>query len=221
MYYSQDNQDLFLDTNVFKGYKFGIFVDVGAYDGKKYSNTLFFEESRKWNGINIEANKTIYDLLIINRPNCININYAIHDQEGTYDFILNTGYTEMISGLKSEYDARHFDRLNKELEIAGGTTNILKVETKRLDTLFEENNIKYINYLSIDVEGAELSVIKSINFDKVFIDVIGFENNYKDISKNIIEYLKEKKYILIPTNNDYAVDIFMINVDSKFFRNVF
>jgi hypothetical protein len=36
------------------------------------------------------------------------------------------------------------------------------------------HNISHIHYLSIDVEGAEFEVIKSINFDKVFIDVIGF-----------------------------------------------
>ena len=34
-FYSQDKQDFFLQTNVFKGYKNGFFVDVGAHDGKK------------------------------------------------------------------------------------------------------------------------------------------------------------------------------------------
>ena len=73
-------------------------------------------------------------------------------------------------------------------------------------------NVKHVNYLSIDVEGAEFSVIKSIDFDKVFIDVIEFENNYDDILP-IIEYLVKKGYVLLHKSHD----IFMINENSIFY----
>jgi hypothetical protein len=96
----------------------------------------------------------------------------------------------------------------------GGVKKIIKVPTKRLETVFDENNIKHVNYLSIDVEGAEYSVIKSINFKKVFIDVIEFENNYEDISLPIIGYLEAKDYILLQK----GADIFMIHKDSQFRR---
>jgi hypothetical protein len=66
--------------------------------------------------------------------------------------------------------------------------------------------------LSIDVEGAEFEVIKSINFDKVFIDVIGFENNYDDVSAPIVAYLTDKGYAVIHT----SMDVFMIHANSKF-----
>lgn len=118
----------------------------------------------------------------------------------------------MISGLKNEFDPRHMNRLINENNAYGSQTNIIIVNTKKLETIFIENNITHINYLSIDVEGAEFEVIKSINFNKVFIDVIGFENNYNDTSIPIINYLQ---------NNDYSIiykslDIFMINNKSKF-----
>ena len=74
------------------------------------------------------------------------------------------------------------------------------------------NNVSHINYLSIDVEGAEFEVIKSINFDKVFIDIIGFENNYNDTSIPIVKYLEQNNYIVITISSD----IFMINKDSIF-----
>ena len=76
------------------------------------------------------------------------------------------------------------------------------------------NNISHINYLSIYVEGSEFEVIKSINFDKVFIDIIAFENNYNDVSIPIIEYLHNKGYIII----NQSLDIFMINKMSKFYK---
>jgi FkbM family methyltransferase len=216
IYYSQDGQDKFLENNVFKGFKNGFYMDVGSHDGLSINNTLFFEINHNWQGINIEPIKEIYNKLVINRPNNINLNIAVCNYNGTSEFICNTGYTEMISGLKETYDPRHFERLNKENNEKDSKTIIIEVNTKKLETILDEYNIKNINYLSIDVEGAEFEVIKSINFDKVFIDVIGFENNYIDSSIPIIKYLQEKNYLFIML----TADIFMINTKSQFYNNV-
>jgi FkbM family methyltransferase len=212
-YYSQEGQDRFLDATIFKGHRSGTFVDVGAHDGKTINNTLFFEESCGWSGINIEPIAEVYEKLSAARPACINLNCAVSETDGTADFICNRGYTEMISGLKDHYDPRHTARLDRENSRFGSHTEVINVPTKRLSTIFQENDIPHVHYLSIDVEGAEFSVIKSIDFTKVFIDVIGFENNYKDTSAPIIKYLEEKGYTIIPHR---CLDIFMIHTDSPF-----
>ena len=212
MFNSQCHQDKFLEEYIFKGYKNGFFFDVGAHDGININNTLYFEKINKWRGINIEPIKKVFDKLILNRPNCININCAITNFNGQDEFICNSGYTEMISGLKNNFDNRHLERLKRELIQHGGNSEVIIVETKKIETICDENNIKNINYLSIDVEGAEFEVIKSINFEKVFIDVIGFENNFDDASIPIINYLKEKNYIFLHK----SIDIFMIHKNSIF-----
>jgi len=214
MFYSQDKQDEFLENNIFKGYKNGYFVDVGAHDGITINNTLYFEKNNHWKGINVEPIKSVYDELVQNRPNSININCAIDENDGEADFIYNKGYTEMISGLKNHYDPRHFNRLNNENNYHGSTTEIVSVKTRKLSSIFDELNVKHVNYLSIDVEGAEFSVVKSIDFEKVFIDVIGFENNYNDSSLPIIKYLEDNGFKKIDIN---SMDIFMINKTSKFY----
>jgi FkbM family methyltransferase len=214
MFHSQDNQDKYLETNIFKGYKNGFYVDVGAHDGISINNTLYFEKNNNWSGINIEPIKTVFDRLVINRPNNINLNCAVCNNDGETDFLCNIGYTEMISGIKDNFDMRHLDRLQNENIQHGSITKIIKVETKKLETILHENDISHINYLSIDVEGAEFEVIKSINFDKVFIDVIGFENNYNDVSVPIVEYLQNKGFIIIHK----SLDIFMINKMSIFYK---
>jgi FkbM family methyltransferase len=212
MFYSQDGQDKYLETYVFKGFKNGIFVDVGAHDGIKINNTLYFEKNRNWTGVNIEPNEEVYKNLIQNRPLCININCAISNENGSAEFILNSGYTEMLSGLKHHYDERHHERLTYENSLTGSTTKIITVPTKKLQTIFDENNISSVNYLSIDVEGGEFEVIKSIDFNKMFIDVIGFENNYEDKSRPIVSYLEAHNYIVIHK----SMDIFMIHKKSIF-----
>jgi FkbM family methyltransferase len=213
-FYSQFGQDKYLEENVFKGYKNGIFFDVGAHDGVKFNNTLYFAKFNKWTGINIEPIKTVYDQLVINRPYAKNLNCAVSNNDGEAEFILNTGYTEMLSGLKKDYDKRHNVRLKNEINQMGGTTQVVTVQTKKIETICDELAISHINYLSIDVEGAEFDVIKSINFDKVFIDVIGFENNYDDNSIPIVRYLESKNYIVI----NKLIDIFMINKNSLFYN---
>jgi FkbM family methyltransferase len=210
-YYSQDRQDYNLENYVFKGYKNGFFVDIGAYDGKTINNTLFFEENHNWSGINIEPIPKIFEQLKNNRPKCINLNIAVDDNDGETEFCCN----DVLSGIKEYYDPRHINRINNEREDHNYEKEIIKVTTKRLDTILKEYNIKHINYLSIDVEGAEWQVINSINFDEVFIDVIGFENNYPDSSIHIIEYLKQKDYYIFYK----GLDIFMIHNKSIFTKN--
>ena len=118
----------------------------------------------------------------------------------------------MISGIKDTFDERHLLRLHNENTQMGSTAEIIKVPTKRLETIFDENKLTHINYLSIDIEGAEFEVIKSINFNKVFIDVIGFENNFNDTSIPIVKYLQEQNYTIIHS----SIDIFMIHNYSIF-----
>jgi FkbM family methyltransferase len=212
-YYSQERQDQYLDTTIFKGVREGVFVDVGAHDGKTINNTLFFEESRGWTGVNVEPIREVFEQLAVNRPSCTNLNCAVSETDGTAEFICNRGYTEMISGLKDHYDSRHTARLQRENASFNSRTEIIEVPTKRLSTIFVDHNISHVHYLSIDVEGAEFSVIKSIDFDKVFVDVIGFENNYPDSSIPIVAYLEDKGFRQLPHR---CLDILMIHKDSPF-----
>jgi FkbM family methyltransferase len=214
MFHSQYKQDEYLETAIFKGYKDGFYVDIGAHDGVSLNNTLYFEKNNNWCGINIEPIKAVFDRLVENRTadRNININCAVCNRNGEADFYLNEGYTEMLSGIIENYDARHLERLMNENTEMSATTQIVKVNTKRLETIFDEHAVSHINYLSIDVEGAEFEVIKSIDFTKVFIDVIGFENNYTEVSRPIILYLEYNGFKV----DRISTDIFMINRRSKF-----
>ncbi len=216
-FYSQYNQDRSLENCIFKGHKNGVFMDIGAHDGVDLNNTLFFEKTHNWTGVNVEPIVSVYERLKTNRPNCINVNCAVSDSDGYAEFLCNVGYTEMLSGLKTEYDIRHINRIQNETLRMGGENKFILVKTQTIETICTENNIDHINYLSIDVEGGEMKVIKSINFDKVFIDVIAFENNYHDTQHIPIDYLKSKGYIKLP---DHTADVFMIHKDSQFLHNL-
>ena len=213
MYYSQDKQDEMLDTLIFQQYKRGIFVEIGAWDGICFSNTLFFEKERKWTGITIEPLPDRYEQLVKNRPNTINLNVAINDVEGETEFLAISGDTGMLSGIKSNYDSRHLQRIEKETTELQTQATIIKVQSRRLDSIFRQHNIQRVHYLSIDAEGSEMNIIRSIDFDFTYIDVIGFENNYPETNKPILEFLETKGYKKLPIQ---SYDIFMIRINSPF-----
>lgn len=213
MYHSQEKQDLLLDTHIFQGFKRGVFVEVGAWDGVCYSNTLFFEKERGWTGLTIEPHPDKYEELKKNRPSTVHLNVAVNDVNEVVDFLTITGETSMLSGIKSHYDPRHLQRIENETKQLNTTYTTIPIQSKRLDTIFTEHNVQRVHYLSIDVEGSEFNVIRSIDFGKVFIDVIGFENNYPDKSGVIIEYLKTKGYV---KSSVESIDIFMIHTSSPF-----
>lgn len=213
MFYSQEKQDEILEGYVFKGYKRGVFVDVGAWDGVCFSNTLFFEKERGWTGLQIEPIKEQYEELVKNRPNTTNLNVAISDVEGEAEFLSISGPTGMLSGLKENYDPRHVRRIERETAEMNTEAKTVIVSTRRLDSIFREHTIQRVHYLSIDAEGSEMKIIQSIDFNYTYIDVIGFENNFNDKTQPIIDFLLGKDYVKLPIT---SLDVFMIRKNSPF-----
>jgi FkbM family methyltransferase len=89
---------------------------------------------------------------------------------------------------------------------AGTSNNFLEVEANTLDNIMNENNIiQRVNYLKIDVEGAELEVLKgaintlSLNKDLTLLIEVHGESNYKPI----LEIFKEYNFEVIYENKHY------------------
>jgi FkbM family methyltransferase len=192
MYNSQIGQDKFIDEYFDK--KEGLtFLDIGAHDGVSISNTFFLEKERKWKGICVEAQPSEFQKLKSNR-NCTCVNVAVSDYNGETDFIYVEGYANMLSGISDDYNLSHMQRIRNEVSTYGGAINTIKVPVRTLQSILDEHNTHEIDFCSIDTEGSEFNIIKSIDFDKTEIKVFIIENNYGE--KNIEEFLLEKGYYL-------------------------
>jgi len=192
MYNSQIGQDKFIDEYFDK--KEGLtFLDIGAHDGVSISNTFFLEKERKWKGICVEAQPSEFQKLKSNR-NCTCVNVAVSDYNGETDFIFVEGYANMLSGISDDYNLSHMQRIRNEVSTYGGAINTIKVPVRTLQSILDEHNTHEIDFCSIDTEGSEFNIIKSIDFDKTEIKVFIIENNYGE--KNIEEFLVEKGYYL-------------------------
>lgn len=96
-YYSQYGQDQFVHEKFFKDKKDGVFIEIGAYDGKNLSNTFFFEKELGWEGICIEPLPHVYQILKQNRS-CTCIQGCIAEKNGSVSFMQVSG-VEMLTSI--------------------------------------------------------------------------------------------------------------------------
>ncbi|MDR3646571.1 MAG: FkbM family methyltransferase [Candidatus Babeliales bacterium] len=195
-YTSQVGQDKYLNEHVFKNKKNGVFVDIGAFDGISHSNSYYFEKNLNWSGICIEPLPNKFKELKSCR-NCKCINACISNEEGIVKFFEVNGAPAMLSGMVRNYDPRHLVRLNNEIARDGGSCNVIEVPSLNINNILRENNITKVDYLSLDTEGAELEILKSIDFDSFYIHAISVENNYSDESFKL--FLESKGFKLVTT----------------------
>jgi FkbM family methyltransferase len=190
-YYSQFKQDQFVYENFLKDRQNGFFVDIGAYDGEIDSNSLFFE-NLGWNGICIEPNPEAFKKLQ-NIRKCTCLPYAVSDINDNLQFfqIKDRGLST-LSGLVNEFTQRAIERINTSINIDDQNFNYINVECKTFDSIIEVYNI---DFLSLDTEGNELKILRSIDFNKYNIDIITVENN--DYDDKFFNFLTTKNYKFI------------------------
>jgi FkbM family methyltransferase len=148
--FSQHGQDAYVYETFFKSNGQGYFVDVGAYDGVIFSNSLFFERHLGWSGICIEPLPAAFEKLRGSRT-AICLNCAVADRDGKGEFVDvdMPNYGKMYSGLRAEYDPRHVRILNAYMTGA----RLIEVPLRRLADILDENGVRRIDYMSIDTEG--------------------------------------------------------------------
>jgi FkbM family methyltransferase len=170
-YVAEALQDRFLDEFVFHGKRGGVFVDVGAYDGVTGSNTVLLEKYRGWTGLCIEPDAERFGELV-NARSVACMQTCIAAQDGKAEFLcVRRGFTQM-GGLVETLGAAAEEYLS-------GTclTDKIAVPTRQLGGVLAEHGLVDIDYLSVDVEGAELAVLGALDFERFHITAISVERN--------------------------------------------
>lgn len=155
-YTSQAGQDLVVD-NVMKHKRGGTFVDIGGYDGVTASNTLFLESRRGWTGLLVEPVPAQLKKAEAART-CPCLGVAVAPSEGEADFIeISDGYTQM-SGLADTYNEKLLDTVRKN---SRHKENLLRVQTKTLSGILTEAGLQHPDFISLDIEGAEIACLQN------------------------------------------------------------
>lgn len=168
----------------------GFFVEVGALDGLRFSNTLFFEE-QGWDGILIEPHPDYFDRLEANRPGATCVEAAVTDADrGSAQFFASErGALSTLDGEMESYFRQHFKRWFSGFEVR-------EVEVRTLEGVLDEAGApEVIDFISIDVEGHELAVLRGLDLECHRPRVIVAEAMTDEATDELVGYLEARGYV--------------------------
>ena len=177
----------------FNGLCNGTYIEIGALDGERLSNSYVFNAALGWKGVLIELGSTNFAKLKDNRPNELAVvNAAVCNERQTVHFVAGNEVGGIYEFTSPSFRARHKTWTNKTAD------NTEEIECYPMrDILIERApEISHYDFFSLDVEGAEYEVLRSTNFDRTTFGVIFVEASRHDPKKNeaVKEFLINKGY---------------------------
>ena len=182
----------------------GTYVDVGCSNPISNNNTYLLYKNKNWSGMNIDLDQKNIDLFNLIRKRDINIQAVVSSgnlKKKIYFYHSKSAINTIEKKISNYQKAK--------------VKKIINVNTVSLDTLLKSNRIKKIDFLTIDVEGHELDVLKGFSIQKYkpslvvieFLDLkmkkLEFYNNsIKNIlSSDLYKYFIKNNYSLINWNH--------------------
>ena len=182
-----DNEDTAV-LNYFKDKKNGFYVDVGCYHPIHRNNTYLLHK-QGWCGVNIDTSEFSIDLFNHMRPNDLNYNSAISNKNE----VVKLFYQKELSQLSTT-------EIDQAKAVFQGNIKEKEVQAFTLDEILNRDKYKNskIDFLDIDVEGADLKVLEGLSFDKFKPELVCVEIHTKEIKKSDIHnFLIDKNYELL------------------------
>eukprot|EP01036_Dinobryon_divergens_P024444 gene24444-32893_t len=175
---SQTRQDIFV-VYAMNGMQGGTYIDIGANDGVTYSNSYMLEKQFGWSGLLVEPLKWLMPKVYEHRGAKNNIlNACVYNRTYLSAFIevapssshvQTQGFGEdMFSGVKETWS-----HANKDWVPVDPPTN--PVPCFHAQTILDAYEITHVNYLSVDAEGADEAILRSIDWTRFSADIISFE----------------------------------------------
>lgn len=167
----------------------GFFVEFGATNGIKNSNTWLLEKDLGWRGILAEPNPIWHSDLFRSRSAFIDTRCVSSDSGKLVPFLATDDVDPELSGIASFSNADHFAAVRSK-------GKVIELETISLDDLLDKYSApQEIDYLSIDTEGSELEILSSYSFRHSF-KLISVENNRLN-EKSVDDLLRSRGYIRV------------------------
>lgn len=167
-YYSQWGEDCVITEFFGRKKKVGFYVDVGCYHPKKHSNT-FLLYKRGWRGILVDLEPSKIIACRISRPGDTSILAAVSDQRKTVSIFAPKRFSVMAT-IKHQQE---------------GDPLIGRIETSTLTSIIDGTRFKdrRIDLLSVDVEGADLEVVRGLDFKRYEPALVVGESHLKSIDQ--------------------------------------
>jgi FkbM family methyltransferase len=199
-------------TEKYLNYNNGFFIEVGGADGITQSNTFNLEVFKNWSGILVEPNPKSAKICSDNRVKSSVFNYALVSddfEESEIKMVRRVVYNGDPGLMTSTADSpirQVSDWINPITD--SDTSEEFIVQTTTLNSILETQDVKTIDFFSLDVEGYELEVLRGLDLKKYCPKVILVEwhLDIEDVKKlldethEFKEQLSKHDYVFIARN---------------------
>lgn len=184
----------------------GYFVEFGAADGIKYSNTYLLEKKFGWNGILAEPALVWQNELSNNRNTNIDFDCVWHSTNEKLKFWELSD--ALLSGVSSSLSNSKIEKLvNTKKEYTVTTVSLI-------DLLDRYSAPKKIDYLSIDTEGTEFQIMQNFDFDKFEFSFITIEHSFSKDRDKIYNLLISNGYKRVLENISHSDDFYILDLEN-------
>ena len=174
-FHSDACQDRWIVLEVYPGVRKGFFVDLGSGDGEANSNTKLLEDLG-WNGVCIDPFPTN-----MSGRRCTLFTVPVDSVSGKRVRFRKAGVTGGIEDLLGRWKS------------STRGARVVELETRTLTELLAQAKAPpFINYMSIDIEGAELEALKGMDFSRYRIGALTVEHNLEEPKRSEIRRLLER-----------------------------
>jgi len=164
-------------VELFNGKKNGFFIECGALDGERLSNTLAFELRHQWTGLLVEANPFTYRQLREKHRKAHSANVCLSTQKSPMNVKFEAMEKPNLSGMLNE-EGKSARMVGKYK--GAKLKNVVDVLCLPLFTLLAALDFPTVDFFSLDVEGAELGILQTIPWHQVDIRVLLVEFTHVD-----------------------------------------
>ncbi|XP_069110522.1 uncharacterized protein [Argopecten irradians] len=179
----------------------GFYIECGGLDGEKGSNTLFFEKVRKWNGLLIEGNPSNYALLKSKHRKAFTMNACLYPQ--TYPALVNFHKAFNIGRIMHAKSVSEWNKKNR------AKADPAEVQCFPIYSILLAINRTTVDFFSLDIEGDELGVLKTIPFKKVNIKMLAVEYSHGKNGPTGLQHFMERngyETLLKVSRDDWGVN---------------
>lgn len=186
--------------------RYGTFVEIGALDGRRYANSLFYEESLGWRGLLMDASVRNYELALTNRPDAVVLYGAVCASRGVVRFLGEGPWARAAEFVNPKVQAM--------MTAKGGEAAVpVSVPCEPLGDTLRRHGLRRVSLFSLDVEGSEWYVLDSLDLSVVSFDVLVMEQGASctagDGGNRCAALLRRSGYCLVEENvkshNEYWV----------------
>ena len=205
---SQEGEDA-LAWQWFNGLCGGRYLEMGAANGVVFSNTYALHHVLQWKGLLIEMSPVHYRELVNNRPDDITVNAAVCDEPRTLHYWFNAE-KRFIGGVWEFTSPAFRGRYWQGVKLEDTTPVECAPMNQILDEKYRDEDYHYFDFYSLDVEGAELMVLQSIDFSKTGFGIIVLEADNTNERRNLAirTFLESRGYLFLErqSRNDWFVN---------------